>query len=53
MDIFTWSVPFLVEKVLNMIFHIIQKTAPDEDSDNEDHKVVELMQEQAEQERKN
>lgn len=35
MDIFTWSVPFLVEKVLNMIFQIVQRTAPeDEDSDN-------------------
>lgn len=34
MDIFTWSVPFLVEKVLSMIFQIVQKVAPEDEVEN-------------------
>ena len=31
MDIFTWSVPFLAEKVMNMLFHIIKKVGNEDD----------------------
>jgi len=45
MDIFTWSLPFLAEKVMNMMFHIIAKVGSvDDDEDfqenNEDNKEV-------------
>jgi serine/threonine-protein phosphatase 2B catalytic subunit len=36
MDIFTWSLPFLAEKIMNMLFHIIQKVGEVEDSEEED-----------------
>ena len=29
MDVFSWSVPFLAEKVTNMLFNLIKKGAPD------------------------
>jgi serine/threonine-protein phosphatase 2B catalytic subunit len=29
LDVFSWSVPFLSEKVINMLFHIIKKTGTD------------------------
>ena len=35
MDIFTWSLPFLVEKVINMTYQIVNKTAPEDDEGNE------------------
>jgi len=33
MDIFTWSLPFLVEKVANMMFQIITKLDDGEEND--------------------
>jgi serine/threonine-protein phosphatase 2B catalytic subunit len=29
MDVFSWSVPFLAEKVTNMLFNLIKRGAPD------------------------
>lgn len=40
MDVFTWSIPFLAEKVTNMLLNIIKKGG-DEDEDNVD--ISELM----------
>lgn len=31
MDVFTWSVPFLAEKVLNMLYTIVKKGCDDEE----------------------
>ena len=31
MDIFTWSLPFLAEKVMNMLYHIVKKVGDADD----------------------
>lgn len=31
MDVFTWSVPFLAEKVTNMLYNLIKKGDEDDD----------------------
>jgi len=36
MDIFSWSVPFLAQKVMNMLFNIVKKVGEaDADEDHE------------------
>jgi hypothetical protein len=40
MDVFSWSVPFLAEKVTNMLFNIIKKG---EDEFGDDVDVTDLM----------
>jgi serine/threonine-protein phosphatase 2B catalytic subunit len=47
MDIFTWSVPFLVEKVISMIYQIVQKTAPEEEEEDLKDEAMGLIQDQA------
>jgi len=49
MDIFTWSVPFLVEKVISMIYQIVQKTAPSDDDDDIKDAAKSLIKDQAEE----
>ena len=39
LDVFSWSVPFLSEKVTNMLFHLVKRGAtdiPDPSSDSVD-----------------
>lgn len=47
MDIFTWSVPFLVEKTLSIFFSLVSKVTAEELSDDDENRALELMQEQA------
>ena len=39
MDIFTWSLPFLAEKVMNMMFHIIAKVGSVDDDEDFQEKI--------------
>jgi len=48
MDIFTWSVPFLVEKVISMIYQIVQKTAPDDEEEETKGEAIGIIKDQAE-----
>jgi methionyl-tRNA synthetase len=52
MDIFTWSVPFLVEKVIGMIYQIVQKTAPSEEDEEQKGEAINLINEQSEAQKK-
>jgi serine/threonine-protein phosphatase 2B catalytic subunit len=36
MDVFSWSVPFLAEKVTNMLYNIIKKGGDDVGEDGEE-----------------
>jgi len=36
MDIFTWSIPFVSEKITEMLYTIIQSTGDDDFSDDDD-----------------
>jgi serine/threonine-protein phosphatase 2B catalytic subunit len=39
-DIFTWSMPFLAEKVISMLSYIVNKLGEDEEVDDEDSKAA-------------
>jgi len=47
MDIFTWSVPFLVEKVISMIYQIVQKTAPEDEDEEKKAEAMGVIKDQA------
>jgi serine/threonine-protein phosphatase 2B catalytic subunit len=36
MDIFTWSIPFVAEKITEMLYHVIKPTEKDDFSDDEE-----------------
>ena len=41
MDVFTWSMPFLAEKVVSMLYTIVKKGCDDEDGvESEDIKGI-------------
>lgn len=45
MDIFSWSIPFLVEKVISMLFQIIAKVGADDEEDGDN--AIALIKDQA------
>jgi len=36
MDVFSWSIPFLSEKVVSLLYHIVKKGGDDPDEDEVD-----------------
>lgn len=47
MDIFTWSIPFVSEKISEMLYHVIKPTgedfSDDEELDENDHKQIQKV----------
>lgn len=40
MDVFSWSMPFLAEKVVSMLYTIVKKGCDDEDDDIDLKKIL-------------
>lgn len=50
MDLFKWSVPFLMEKVMDMLFHLSSKNSkmePIKDEEIDKLDIKQLLEEQA------
>lgn len=44
MDVFSWSMPFLAEKVTSMLYTLVKKGAEDDDDDEDaDSKALQAM----------
>lgn len=41
LDVFSWSIPFLIEKVISMLFQILDKVSTEDLEEN--HEAVELI----------
>lgn len=51
MDVFTWSLPFLAEKVMSMVLTIINKIGDADEEEPETQKPETLMNDKIKQER--
>jgi hypothetical protein len=39
MDIFTWSIPFVAEKITDMLYHVVKVNENEDFSDDEDPNI--------------
>ena len=46
MDLFSWSLPFLAEKVTSMLYGILKQCTPAELADKDDGKAAEMIEKQ-------
>jgi serine/threonine-protein phosphatase 2B catalytic subunit len=53
LDIFTWSVPFLAQKVMSMLFHIVKKVGEQDDDEQEAEAATKIIAAETQQKRKN
>jgi len=42
MDVFSWSIPFLSEKVIGMLYHIVKKGGDEDDEDVDVGKILKM-----------
>ena len=43
MDVFSWSVPFVMEKITEILLYLAQSTEGEEDDDDDDEKLLQMM----------
>ena len=45
-DVFTWSIPFVADKVATMLKHVLKKTAGDEDEEHDEEGAMKALTEE-------